>query len=439
MEIRYIALSLIILVLGCGRGIDLELEGGDGQIEFAILQINDVYEIAGVDKGRQGDLSRVAHYYKQVKTRYPQSMLVLSGDFLNPSLIGTMKYEGERIKGRQMVEVLNAMQLDLATFGNHEFDIDLEDLQKRLNESEFDWMATNVWTYHNGEPEPFYKEREGVRTDIPEVYIKEFVDADGTSIRVGFFGALTPVNRVDYVTYSEPMETALSAIEELRKQCDLVLGLTHLDIADDVELAKQVSDVPLFVGGHDHDNMLVRENDVVIAKADANAKTVYEHIVKVDSKGRVSVKSTLVPMNESVPYDPEVRSVILKWNDIMEANVSQVVAEPYEVVYVAKDPLDGRESTIRHQQCELGRLITAAMLNQSVNNARGAMLNSGAIRIDDQISGEISALDVFRALPFGGQIYDVTLTGKLLIEALDYSEGSKGSGGYLQLNGMTPC
>ena len=43
--------------------------------------------------------------------------------FLNPSLIGTMKYDEKKISGRQMIDVRNTMNFDLAAFGNHEFDL----------------------------------------------------------------------------------------------------------------------------------------------------------------------------------------------------------------------------------------------------------------------------------------------------------------------------
>jgi outer membrane protein OmpA-like peptidoglycan-associated protein len=39
------------------------------------------------------------------------------------SLERTIKVKGERISGKQMVEVMNAMEFDLVTFGNHEFDL----------------------------------------------------------------------------------------------------------------------------------------------------------------------------------------------------------------------------------------------------------------------------------------------------------------------------
>ena len=43
-----------------------------------------------------------------------------------------------------MVEVMNTMGVDLTTFGNHEFDVGREALQKRINESTFAWTVANV-------------------------------------------------------------------------------------------------------------------------------------------------------------------------------------------------------------------------------------------------------------------------------------------------------
>ncbi|HCK04800.1 MAG TPA: bifunctional metallophosphatase/5'-nucleotidase, partial [Flavobacteriaceae bacterium] len=63
------------------------------------------------------------HVVDSLKAINPNTYLFMSGDFLNPSLLGNLKHEGERIKGRQMIEVMNAMNFTMATFGNHEFDL----------------------------------------------------------------------------------------------------------------------------------------------------------------------------------------------------------------------------------------------------------------------------------------------------------------------------
>ncbi len=47
----------------------------------------------------------------------------MAGDFLSPSVYNSLKYDNKRIRGKQMVDVMNAAGFDIAIFGNHEFDI----------------------------------------------------------------------------------------------------------------------------------------------------------------------------------------------------------------------------------------------------------------------------------------------------------------------------
>ena len=100
----------------------LSCSSDDGKISFTLLQLNDVYEISSIQGGKFGGMARVKTIHKELLKENKNTLLVMAGDFLNPSLIGTMKYNGERIRGKQMVEVMNAMNFDVAAFGNHEFD-----------------------------------------------------------------------------------------------------------------------------------------------------------------------------------------------------------------------------------------------------------------------------------------------------------------------------
>src|SRR4029453_16516021 len=59
------------------------------------------------------------------------TITVLAGDLFNPSAQGLARVEGERLYGRQIVDVMNAVGLDYATFGNHEFDLSRADFLKR--------------------------------------------------------------------------------------------------------------------------------------------------------------------------------------------------------------------------------------------------------------------------------------------------------------------
>ena len=95
----------------------------DGKISFTILQLNDVYEISSIQGGKYGGMARVETVHQELVAKNKNTLLVMAGDFLNPSLLGTMKHEGVRVRGKQMIEVMNAMSFDLVAFGNHEFDI----------------------------------------------------------------------------------------------------------------------------------------------------------------------------------------------------------------------------------------------------------------------------------------------------------------------------
>src|SRR5262245_17517431 len=109
-----------------------------------LLHFNDVYEIDAVEGGRSGGLSRVATVLARLRRGATPVVSTLAGDFLSPSAIGTAQVDGQPLAGRQMVAMLNAVGLDWATFGNHEFDVPEAAFHERLAESRFKFVSSNV-------------------------------------------------------------------------------------------------------------------------------------------------------------------------------------------------------------------------------------------------------------------------------------------------------
>ena len=412
----------------------------DGIIDVIFLQMNDVYEIAPLQGGKVGGLARVASLYQQLKDENPNTLFVLSGDFLSPSLLGTLKYQGQRIKGRQMVETLNAAGVQVVTFGNHEFDLKEKELQDRINESSFMWVSSNVRHLVGGKPVPFYKEDLDEKRQLPAAFIWEVKDADGTVANIGIFGVTLASNPKDWVYYLDPFQAAQQAVDQLKPVANVVVGLTHLEMVQDLKLAGMLPDVPLLMGGHDHDHMIDSVGHVVVAKADANAKTVYVHRLRINTHtGETQLQSELVPITPAIPEEPAVKEVVDTWMRIQDEIIGQVIPDPYAVVYHASEPLDGRESSIRNRQTNMGAVITAAMEASAKKPVACAIFNSGGVRIDDQLSGDILAIDWFRTLPFGGQLWEVDIRGSLLKKVLDLGLENKGTGGYLQWHGVKPA
>lgn len=405
----------------------------DPVIIFKFIQVNDVYEIAPLSGGKYGGMARVAHVRDSIKNENPNTFMFMGGDFLNPSLLGTIKVDGERLRGKHMIEVMNAMNFDLVTFGNHEFDIKEKDLQKRLNESNFQWVSSNVLHQTKTGKQPFAIQKENDTVPVPETFIFDIKDASGKSVKVGFLSVTIPSNPKDYVYYGDMFEVAQKTYENLKDKVDVVMGLTHLTIGQDKELLKKIPEIPLVMGGHEHYAMLIDVGESKIAKADANAKTLYIHTLKYNTETKaLAIDSKLFPIDDKIASQPETEAIVSKWTSILDLKIKEVIEDPQEIIYTAENPLDGTDTASRGIQTNLGDIITEAMAWAYDNEVDAALVNGGSIRVDDMLPAKVTSMDIFRAMPFGGSALKVSLKGSLLKEVLDFGKSKSGTGAYLQ-------
>src|SRR5437773_11568154 len=107
-------------------------------VEITLLQVNDAYVLEPVDGGRRGGMARLATLVKRMRAAHPNVVFAHAGDALSPSPMSTV------LRGEHMIAVLNALGLDVATFGNHEFDFGPDVLRRRMAESRFTWLSANV-------------------------------------------------------------------------------------------------------------------------------------------------------------------------------------------------------------------------------------------------------------------------------------------------------
>ncbi|HAA14230.1 MAG TPA: bifunctional metallophosphatase/5'-nucleotidase [Cytophagales bacterium] len=423
MRTTYAAAALLSLSILWGCTTTESQEKAD----LIILQMNDVYEIAPLEGGKVGGLARVATLKQQLESEAPV-ITILSGDFLSPSLTGTLEYEGKKIAGRQMVESLNALGLDYVTFGNHEFDLKEPDLLARIDESDFTWISTNTFHVTHGDTLPFTQKG----APLPRSVVHSIPLGEDT-LRLAFIGICLPFTLKPFVYYNTEYRQVVSQeLAKLNDQPHIPLAITHLNIADDERFAQNNPEFPLIMGGHDHDSMRVAVNDSYIIKADANAKSVAVHRLWYQEDGTVEIKTDIIPITNQLAEEPEVLAVINKWQGIADAAMLKMGYNPTEVLIHTDSVLDGRESIIRNEPSYLGTLTCDAMLYADTSFTDLAVFNSGSIRLDDQIEGTVTMYDVLRTYPYGGPIKRTTMTGADLQIVLNNGRANKGSGGYLQ-------
>ncbi len=220
--------------------------------ELTILHINDTHshidpQRSGEYKGRGGVIEQAAYIDGVRAEEGKKNVLLLhAGDYGQ----GTSYFT--ELNGNIEIDVMNSMKFDVSCLGNHEFDNGIEELARRLRNLKNDVVCANY---------------DFTGTAI-EGLVKPYVIVRKAGKKIGVIGLLTDVKRVvdkeiaKQLDYQEPapIVNELAAYLKDVKGCDMVLCLSHLGYTEDRELASQVKNVDLIVGGHSH--TLLRKKQV---------------------------------------------------------------------------------------------------------------------------------------------------------------------------------
>lgn len=375
-----------------------------------VLLINDVY-VADTLADGSGGIARVAEIHRRIKSEGPV-LFVLAGDVLSPSLAS--KY----FHGRQMVEVLNAAGLEYATFGNHEFELERDTLVARIRESTFKWISANC-IERGGQP-------------FPGVVAWDTVRKSGRLI--GLYGLTLQGDYDAYVRCGNPDSAAAIAVDTLSKLgVDLILALTHQNVSADVQLLSREGRLDAVLGGHEHEAHTVAVGGRFVLKADANARSA-QFLNVWGTKGSWREVPRLLNVGQQVPLDTAVQRLVAVWDDSLKARLG-----PDQVLGRFLARFEGRDNIQRRRETDLGDFVTDAM--RLGTGADVALLNSGTLRLDDEIHpGPITRWFVESLFLFPDNARTVTfeVTDQRLREILEIgvSERNYGRGGFLQVSGI---
>ncbi len=107
-------------------------------VQITFLHINDVYEISA--KNDRGGFAELMTLLEAERAAAEHSITTFGGDLLSPSVMSGLT------RGAHMIELMNALGADVAVTGNHEFDFGPDVLARRIEESEFPWLAATAST-----------------------------------------------------------------------------------------------------------------------------------------------------------------------------------------------------------------------------------------------------------------------------------------------------
>ncbi|KAJ8414026.1 hypothetical protein AAFF_G00066240 [Aldrovandia affinis] len=240
-------------------------------------------------------------------------------------------------------------------------------------------------------------------------------------LKIGLMGLveeewLDTLGTVDKVNlhYKDYVSVGSMLARELRSQgAELVIALTHMRWHNDVRLAAEATGIDLILGGHDHEYGVMEANGILIVKSGSE----FRYLTKVDvfrEPGAAFQYSTQkVPVERRLKEDPSIKKIVKEYNKNVEHMLEEVLCQ-------TEVDLDGRCSTVRRSECNLGNLITNAMLEAT--HADVALLNSGTLRSDCvHAAGLLTMQDLLQILPMQDPVLVVEVTGQQLYEGLENS------------------
>ncbi len=416
----------LLFLLGCSPAPAEENSAPALTRDVKILFTSDVH--CAIDRGwGYGGIYAV----KQGLSRNYHVVLADNGDAVQGEPVGLLT------RGDAIIRVMNAAGYDIAIPGNHEFDYGMENFLDLAGKADFPYISCNF-------------NREGMLV-FPPYRIMEF---DG--IRIAFVGVTTPMTIRDsapayfmddhgnYIygffqdeTGEGVCRAVQDAVDEARAEgADYVVVLAHMGNEAEVspwmysDVIQRTTGIDAWLDGHSHDTdhveMKDAEGHIVIRQA-CGTKNAYIGMLTIAADGTVTAE--LLPWSASVsapellgfsnPATEAVASVKAELDARMDAVIASSAADL--VIYDPEAVMsDGKPvRIIRNAETNLGDLCADAYLSH-YKEADIAFVNASGIRADIS-KGGVTLNDVLRTLPYGTKLDLVEVTGRQVLDALEWS------------------
>lgn len=360
-------------------------------------------------------------------------LLLNGGDNFQGSLFYTT------YKGTVEAEFLNQMKFDAMTVGNHEFDDGEEALAPFLDVIEFPVLSANVAASASS--------KVGDR-------IKPSMVIEVGGEKIGIVGAVT--NDTPEIAAPGPniliaddITTITAEVEKLKAEgINKIIALTHVGYPRDKELIAKIPGVDVVVGGHSH-SLLSNTDDkaegpyptmidnpegykVPVTQAASYSKYLGEFTVTFDDNGVVKeAKGDPILLDSSITPDEGVLARIKELGAPIEELKTKVVS-------ASTKEIDGSRDSCRSGECEMGNLVTDAMIDRVADQGVTiAIQNGGGLRASID-SGEVTMGEVLNVLPFQNTLATFELKGSDIVAALENgaSQIEEGAGRFSQVAGI---
>ncbi|MGF1839577.1 bifunctional metallophosphatase/5'-nucleotidase [Vibrio atlanticus] len=443
-----------------------------------------------------GGFARISTRFKQIEQDAQRqkvgTLFLHAGDCFQGTLYFSL------FKGKANADLLNALNIDAMTLGNHELDMGNEPVAIFAKRIKFPLLAGN-WNLSN---EDINKTHTLADNEIVKPYLTvtrsaSFITKEFDGEKVAIFGLsidkMAGIANPDIDTpFENALETAKATIKQIHKAgINKIVLLSHLGYEADLELAANVTGIGVIVGGHSHrlqgdfsdiglvkdDDYGVKVGDTYVVQAGFHAMSLGHCEIEFDAEGKVAhfngknelllgrrlfIDAKLSEVGQDDAHDMACEFLNNHPNIAVckkDPELQSILTDKYQprVRKLQQQVIAHADTTLRHIRIpdekgpsQLAPLVAQSfhyLMNKKGHQVEFAIHNSGGVR-NSLNSGDVSVADIAgKLLPFAVPIgvYDVkgeTIAGMLegaINNALDNGVVGTGSGSFPYTHNLRFC
>ena len=419
-----------------------------------------------------GGLARAATKINELKSMYSNSLALHAGDAFQ----GTVYYA--LFKSEADAMMMNHIDFDAFTLGNHEFDDGDEELAYflgNLNES-ISIVSSNVVA-----PEG------NILYDMWTPYVVKEIDGESYGI-IGLEvveKTKESSNPSDEIEFLPEVETTQQYVDELEEMgIDKIILLSHNGLERDLDLVSQVHGVDVVIDGDSHSLMgdfsmvgLSSSYDYPEMRTDMNGKPVciaqawqYSYIignldVVFSETGDVALcnGTPIMPLGdefmedlndtakatvtavidahdnlEIIAQDEAALATLAPYTTQVDDFANEIIGEAGEVLAHNRFPNDGRDGYNLSLGSDIAPVVSKAFYDLS-NRSDACIQNAGGVRISIT-EGNISVGTAYTLLPFANTLYEIDMYGfeikQVLEDAVNFAVYGGSTGAFPYAYGL---
>lgn len=356
------------------------------RVALTLIHTNDIHSHFKPERNalNLGGIARIKTLVDRIRDEQPNSILIDGGDWSE----GSIYYLGGA--GRETLRIMEAMGYEVAAMGNHDFLNGPKVLTEAVRDAQtrIRLLAANLSFDKYGDAAEFRK------------HILPYTIKTIAGVRVAFIGVTTYELIYDHfirpVQILEPMKITRELSEQLRKQADVIIAISHNNVAINKQLLKAAPEVDLVIGAHDHKKLTEPE---VVERNGYRAGWLVEagswgrYLGRVDlsfvpGQGVSLDRYALTQVDSSIPEDPGITARVEDLERSLEAKLGPIFHD-----------------SVGHADTDIERGgLESPMLNLATDSYRDAVASDFSMDTTKFVygglfAGNLTTADIFNGIP----------------------------------------